>query len=256
MENKRKSQIAIIAVLAVAVVALGVGFAAFSTALTITSNATVTPDDDTFQVVFADENHVYEPTSPATKVPVTPVKSDNSITDFTATTAQIDNSGDHSPEITNLSANFTAPGQSVTYTFEVDNIGQYDAYLNSITFENVSGSNPEAKKVCTVTTQGVETAAQANNTYVQEACGLITLSVTVHGSNYTDSQTFTSSTAPTLKKVGSANSADKSTVVVTIAYAAPDTTANGYTTAGTYGRADGPFSVAFGNIKFNYSTVK
>ena len=54
MENKRKSQIAIIAVLAVAVVALGVGFAAFSTALTITSSASVTPDDSTFRVVFAD----------------------------------------------------------------------------------------------------------------------------------------------------------------------------------------------------------
>lgn len=253
MENKRKSQIAIIAVLAVAVVALGVGFAAFSTALTITSSATVTPDDDTFQVVFADANHVYEPTGTNTFVPVSPVKSDNSIAEFTASTAEIDNSGDHSPEITNLSANFTAPGQSVTYTFEVDNIGQYDAYLNSIVFENVSGSNPEAKKICTVTTEGVSANAQANNTYVQEACGLITLSVAVHGSTYTDSQTFTSSTAPTLSKPATGVTTDKSTVVVTIAYGTPAANAS---TAGTYGRADGPFSVAFGNIKFNYSTVK
>ena len=56
MESKRKSQIAMIAVLAVAVVALGVGFAAFSTALTISSSAEVTPDDSQFKVVFTNPN--------------------------------------------------------------------------------------------------------------------------------------------------------------------------------------------------------
>ena len=255
MENKRKSQIAIIAVLAVAVVALGVGFAAFSTALTITSSASVTPDDSTFRVVFADNTAQsnYNPISGENTNPVTITPQlSASVQNFTATDATIDNTATHAPEITGLSANFTAPGQSVTYTFKVKNIGEYDAFLNSINFQNATGAN--SNKVCTadvrVENQGQENETStplATQTYVDEACGLISLSIQIHGSTFTT--TSTPSTSPKLDKSGN-NS--ESTVIVTIAYAEPAANAQ---TAGTYGRADGPFTVAFGDIQLNYSTV-
>ena len=250
MENKRKSQIAIIAVLAVAVVALGVGFAAFSTALTITSSASVTPDSSTFRVVFADSQGTYNPITAPNSNPVTIAPQlSATVQNFTATDATINNTATHSPEITGLSANFTAPGQSVTYTFKVKNIGEYDAFLNSIDFQNATQAN--SNKVCTANTDSENgNAPLATDTYVQEACGLISLSVQIHGSTFTT--TSTPSPSPKLDKSGT-NS--ESTVVVTIAYAAPNTNADGYTTAGAYGRADGPFTVAFGDIQLNYSTV-
>ena len=46
-----------------------------------------------------------------------------------------------------IKANLKAPGVTVKYTFYVHNTGEYDAFLNSITHENVTGQN--APKICT-----------------------------------------------------------------------------------------------------------
>ena len=242
MENKRKSQIAIIAVLAVAVVALGVGFAAFSTALTITSSATVTPDSSTFQVVFANSSDVI-----TTGTTISPALNPNNVNDFTAGTATIDNdTNQRAPILSGLQANFTAPGQTVTYTLKVKNTGEYDAYLNSIDFKTISGVANTAKKTCTANLDSNDNAL-ATQTYVDEACGLISLSIQVQGQSASDTTVKASGEGIKLAKGAS------DTVVVTITYAEPAANAQ---TAGTYGRADGPFTVTFGDIQLNYSTVQ
>ena len=56
MERDRSAKIIAIVALCVAVVGLSIGFAAFSNNLTIKSNATVTPNQNDFDVNFSTSN--------------------------------------------------------------------------------------------------------------------------------------------------------------------------------------------------------
>ena len=215
MENRGSKIVAVIA-LCVAVVGVTLGFAAFSNSLNIKPSADVAPDASTFNVDFSSSN------SSLSTDPVTPTKSPISLV---ATNATISNEGD--PTISGLSATFTAPGQSVTYTFYANNIGEYNAYLNSITFANASSG--DSFKVCT---PGGGTTASL----VTAACEDITVSVKVgSGTETTSSQA--SITGHTLAKGAYEE------IVVKIDYAAGGD------------RADGPFDVDFGNIALTYSSV-
>ena len=215
MENRGSKIVAVIA-LCVAVVGVTLGFAAFSNSLNIKPSADVAPDASTFNVDFSSSN------SSLSTDPVTPTKSPSSLV---ATNATISNEGD--PTISGLSATFTAPGQSVTYTFYANNIGEYNAYLNSITFANASSG--DSFKVCT---PGGGTTASL----VTAACEDITVSVKV-GSDGEVTSSQASITGHTLAKDAF------EPIVVKIEY-----TAGG-------DRADGDFSVAFGDITLNYGSV-
>lgn len=215
MEKHRGSQIMAIVALLLAVGGLSLGFAAFSQTLTIKSSAEVQPDSSSFNVVFTD--------TAGTGTVVQPTLAPT--TGFTAEDAEIDNA---SHDIKDLKANFTEPGQSATYTFKAKNTGQLTAYLNGVTFNNVNGSSPAAAKVCT---PGTKTTASL----VTAACDDITISVKVNNDTYTSSDG--SITGHTLAVGASEN------VVVTIAYAA-----NG-------DRADGDFTVSFGDISLLYGSV-
>ena len=128
--------------------------------------------------------------------------------------------------ISGLKANFTEPGQTIEYSFYVGNEGEYDAYLRAINFLNVSGKT--SYKVCT---PGTGTTASL----VDATCEAITMTVEVNG-------TTANSTTTSI----SGNSLIKGAFVpvnVTISYAE-----NG-------ARADGPFTVEFGGISLEYSTV-
>ena len=141
----------------------------------------------------------------------------------TGTAATIDNTTN--PTIKNLNATFTEPGQSVTYTFYAYNAGEYEAFLTNINYLNVEGE--EANKVCSKganTTEALVTAACDN------------ISVTVKADTITATKTQTVS-GKSLAKGAS------HTITVTIAYAE-----NG-------DRADGEFTVTFGDISLTYSTV-
>ena len=216
MEKHRGSQIMAIVALLLAVGGLSLGFAAFSQTLTIKSSAAVNPDANTFNVIFTNADQ--DGTS------VTPTLSP--ATGFTADTATINNS-DH--DITGLKANFTAPGQTATYTFKAKNTGELQAYLNRITFNTVSGSSPAAAKVCT---PGTGTTAAL----VTAACDDISISVKV-----ADDPAYTASngsiTGHTLAVGATEN------VVVTITYAEGGD------------RADGDFTVAFGDVSLLYGSV-
>ena len=214
MERDRSAKIIAIVALCVAIVGLSVGFAAFSNELTINSNATVSPNASDFDVNFSTSN-----TSELDGT-VSGVGTNSA----TAEDATIDNSA--SPTITGLKANFTEPGQKVTYSFYAHNAGKYVAYLNNVTYANVSGKT--ATKVCTA---GVGTDAKM----VEAACNGISVSVKV------GNDTYTGSMGSITHHILDLDAYEE--VVVTIEYTS------------TASRADGDFEVAFGDIRLTYDSV-
>ena len=214
MERDRSAKIIAILALCVAVVGLSIGFASFSNNLTIKSNAKVSPNQNDFDINFSTSN-----TSELDGT-ISGVGTNSA----TAEDATIDNSA--SPTITGLKANFTEPGQKVTYSFYAHNAGKYAAYLNNVTYANVSGKT--ATKVCTA---GVGTDA----TMVEAACNGISVSVKVGNDTYTGSMDSISNHLLAINAY--------EPVVVTIEYNSGAS------------RADGDFEVAFGDITLTYDSV-
>lgn len=214
MERDRGTKIIAIVALCVAIVGLSVGFAAFSSNLTINSSAKVTPNASDFDVNFSTSN-TSELDGTVNGVGT------NSATGEDAT---IDNSD--APTITGLKANFTEPGQTVTYSFHAHNAGKYVAYLNNVTYSNVSGKT--ATKVCTA-------GSGTDATKVEAACNGISVSVKVGSDTYTGSMDRITSHSLAIDTYEE--------VVVTIEYASDAT------------RADGDFDVAFGDIVLTYDSV-
>lgn len=215
MEKDRSSKVIAVIALLVAVIGLSVGFASFSSTLTISSSANVTPNSDTFKVVFS---------SNGTTLTTEAVSGDVTGTGASATNAAINN--DTNPTISGLAATFTEPGQKVVYTFYAHNNGEYDAFLKSVTYANVTGKSES--KVCTA---GIGTT----ETLVTHACDDISVKVNVGTTNTTASTADI--TGHSLLKGAFEQ------VTVTIEYAADGD------------RADGDFSVAFGDISLVYSSV-
>ena len=216
MEKNRNAQVIAIVALVVAVLGLSVGFASFSNVLNIQASANVKPDSSTLNVDFSSS------IDSVTVAEITPTATPNSIV---TTNATIDNSAD--PTISNLSATFTEPGQSVVYKFYAYNAGELNAYLKSIVYANVAGGN--ATKVCTAK-EGTTDAL------VQKACENILVKVKV-GDELETATGKASITGHSLaKKTGEM-------ITVTLEYAAGAE------------RTDGDFSVAFGNITLNYSSA-
>lgn len=203
MRNKKIIMVALI----MAVISLTVGFAAFSSSLNISSVATVTPTSSYFGVKFS---------SSSTELKDGSVNASNSI----GSTATIVNSA--IPTITNLDASFTEPGQSVSYTFYVMNVGEYDAYLNRIVFNTTP-----------VTCTGGTGATQS---LVDAACSSIHVRIKVGSENAVENTT-------TLTNHILTKSQKTEQVVVTLSY---DSTGK---------RVDGPMNVSFSDISLIYSTV-
>ena len=213
---ERSSRVIAVVALCVAVVGLTLGFAAFSNSLTISSSASVTPDASTFNVDFSSSN------DSVVAGKVSPVTNPDTVV---GTEATIDNT--NAPTISNLSATFTKPGDSVTYTFYARNAGEYEAFLKSINFNNVASGSTTKK--CTAGEGTTEALVQA-------ACKSITLSVKV-GSESAVTGTTADISGHSLAK----NSSE--TIVVKIEY-----TAGG-------ALADGDFTVEFGDVSLTYSSV-
>ena len=216
MDKNRKVQITAIFALVVVIVGLSIGFAAFSSVLNIQTSANVKPDSSTLNVDFSSAEDKVEVAE------ITPTATPNSLV---TTNGVIDNSGD--PTISNLSATFTEPGQSVVYKFYAYNAGELTAYLKSIVFSNVTDQN--ATKICTAG-QGTTDAL------VQKACDKISVKVKV-GNEIETPTGKASITGHTLSK------GNGELVTVTLEYEAGAD------------RADGDFTVAFGNITLNYSSA-
>lgn len=218
MDKNRSGYTLSIIALVIAVIGVAIGYSAFSTALRVEANATVTATEENFKVVFSDNQ------DSVTTNDVVPSKTPESIT---ATNAKINNAGD--PTISGLSAVFTEPGQEVSYTFYVHNTGQYNAFLKSIIYQNsTDGTSP---KVC----KAVTAENGATNELVQSACEGISLETKV-GNDVTTTGSQTDITGKQLSKN------ESETVTVTIKYA---TNAE---------RADGDFTISFGDITLDYNS--
>ena len=216
MEKNRSAQVIAIVALVVGVVGLSIGFAAFSSVLNIQTSANVKPDSSTMNVDFS---------SAEDKVSIAEIIPTATPSSLVTTNAVIDNSGD--PTISNLSAKFTEPGQTVVYKFYAYNAGELNAYLKSIVFGNVAGQN--TTKVCTA----VEGTTDA---LVQKACEKISVKVKV-GNELETSTGKASITGHTLNK------GTGEMVTVTLEYEAGAE------------RADGDFNISFGDITLNYSSA-
>lgn len=216
MERNRTSQVIAIIALFVGILGLSVGFAAFSNSLNIKSSANVKADSSLFNVDFS---------SSQTEVLTNDITATGNPTDLVTTAGKIDNSAD--PTISGLSTTFTQPGQTATYKFYAYNAGELKAYLKSIVFANVTGKS--STKVCTASEGTTESLVTA-------ACDSISISVKVGSENATTSGVASISNHLLDKATGEE-------VIVTLTYAE-----NAELT-------DGDFTVEFGDITLNYSSV-
>ena len=254
MEKKRGNQVMAIAALFIAVIGLSLGFAAFSNTLTISSGATVNPSESNFDIDFTNANSTTGLPSGATLPYVTggvPTASITNPAGLTVTNGTMTNSGEGSPLVSGLSAEFTEPGQSVTYNFYTMNTGHLVGYLREINFAgSISCSASEVTSSRTPATSGL----------VDEACKDMRIAITVDG---TATQTYSNKGPNTTADANYHNAGTTAitghsiatgafhTVAVTIAYD-KDTSVNNE--AGN--TVDGPVTVTFPSIRLVYRSVE
>jgi len=235
----RNKKVITIFVLMIVVVGLGIGFAAFSSTITITSGLKASPDSSDFVVRFSKTADSYSTGY------LTPTSVSAGVTN--TNTALI--TGGVSFGLNNSSIGFTEPGQSVTYDFYVRNDGQYTAYLNSIYFGLWGYTNTvpnEPIRECAAVTGG---DVVATDSLVSAACSSIYVTVTYTGPDGTTktitSQGKTTTPSASLQSIDgiTLDPGEKGTVKVVYKYDSNGT------------RADGPFTVSFRDITFNYSTA-
>lgn len=150
--TKQKNILIIILVLALGL--MSIGFAAFSSNLTIRSNTTVSPNPDNFQVVASASETSTSLNSMGPKIDVLPGSDSNIPKTHTGGTALIKNEPD-GIEIKNITLNFDTPGQVIDYTFYIHNTGKYKVYMKKF-YDGYSkkctsgeGTNPTlAQKAC------------------------------------------------------------------------------------------------------------
>lgn len=207
MRNSTGSKYMIVFALLVSVAALSIGFAALTSTLTIKSSATVTQDASNFNVSLSTSSssvatgNVNATLSPASGGPTADAASLNATT------------------ISGIKAKFTGRGQTVTYKFYAYNAGEFLAYLNSINF---------GSKSCTAGTGTTQS-------YVDNACSGITMSVKVGSNTY--SATNTNISTHTLATGAS------EPIEVAITYGA------------SAALADGDFTVTFGDTTLIYGSA-
>ncbi len=202
-----KSKMMLLVGILVGVVTLSVALAAFSSTLTISPTANVTPSSADFGVKFS--------TVKATVTEGTLAATGGSSATLKGTT------------ITGINANFTGSTSAVIYDFYVHNTGKYKAYLNSIVFGD---------KKCTPGTG-------ATPALVTAACDGIKLTIAYGiGASSSGSSRY-------LQLTETNNSINGSYIDVGEALQVQ------VNISGNNKVADGPYTVNFGDIKFNYSTA-
>ena len=184
MRNTSGAKYLLVFALLLSVAALSLGFAAFTSTLTIKSSAEYTAPNE-FNLKFSTTN------SGITTGSVTPTLSPS--TGTVKPTGQSATLSDTT--IQGLKATFTDTNQSVKYSFYAYNASEFLGYLNSVSI---------GTKTCT---PGRGTTAS----FVTQACNGISLSVKVGSNTYTSSNTNISSHT-LAKNTGEA-------IEVTIAYA-------------------------------------
>ena len=218
MERYRQVKMLSIIALVIAIVGMSLGFAAFSTTLSISSSASVNPSRDNFKVVFSNSSTsiLGEGETAVLKGSDGGGKAENGIIS--------------SSKVSGLKGNFTRKGDMVDYWFYVHNVGEYDAYLTAVNMEVVDGTG--VTKVCRASTTD---ETKATDSLVQAACGDINLYIMIGDYEYTVGDT--NIMGHKLEK-GAVQE-----VMIVMDY------------GGLSPLVDGPFDVTFGDLSLEFSTV-
>ena len=131
-------KVPIIAVSVIAIISIGIAFAAFSATLTINGNGTI--ESSKWEIVFEglDSEHpdvLGSPTIPA------------GTTGAVTTAPTIKN---NSTEISNYAVTLRSPGDSITYNFKIHNKGDYAASVSSVVMNSGSALSTSQIKEATI----------------------------------------------------------------------------------------------------------
>ena len=225
-KNERTYRVVALVGLIIGVIALTVGFAAYTTTLTIKSSADVTPPSTTLDVVFSTSSNSVDTNNLSVQV--------TGPTGATADTATLNGT-----LVSGIGAHFTEPGQTVTYTFYVYNNSAYNAYLNQIDFKTVTGSDPALFKVCQP--KAGPNPASAN---INEACNGITLTLRVHDISTTTGKSAADMAAYSPKKMLDTSGSKSTPITIEIAY------------ANNAAIPEGDIEIAFGDIELLYKSTE
>ena len=219
MKNDGSTRIIAVIALIVAIVGLSVGFAVISKTLTISSSASVKPNQDySFSVKFSSSKDSVV----SSEISAKKAGPDSINEFFTGKNATITGNG---TTLSGVGGTFTEPGQTITYDLFIFNEGKLPGYLTNVTFANASDVDQPVK--CTA-------KEGADATQVAAACSGLKVKLTIDSDEYTGSQ------ANIKNKTLDSNTGVPAKVVVE--YAAGSNV------------ADGDFDVAFGDITVTYST--
>ena len=213
MEKERGARIIAIIALVVAVAGLSIGFATYTAQLKITNtSATVGAGSaEDFSIEFSTNQSTIDNTI------------DNLITNATvvgASAVKSTGASMNGTTINGLSANFTEPGQSVTYTVYAHNTGKFLAYLRSVTI---------GSKTCTA-------IGDTTQSLVDDVCSSISITVKV-GDEDATATSVNNYSSHSLEK------GDNEAIVISMTY------------GDTNSAADGDFTVDFGQIDLDYNYV-
>ena len=239
MKNKRQNKVLLIVALALTTLALAVGFAAFSTTLSISSNATVTPNEEDFKIMIYGfkSQDVLERFSTSLEFEESDLSSTiasphiGDRSDVTADDAIIVNS---IHKISNIKVGFTNPGTEVPYFFIVRNEGKYDAYLDLTEYE-YNAENGEYIKIPPTT--GTCTPKEgATKELVDKACDDV---INLLGVVNPNGESVT--TGASILEIPKGKYIILASII-------------GY--QDTEDRADGPFDITFPDLELSFSTAK
>ena len=134
MEKSRKTKALLIVALVLAVAGMSLGFAAFSSTLTISSSTTVTPNADDFKIKI----YGFTSEEAAQTFISTGELSEESISDeysIAMTSGNIKDAenaviNNNNLSISNINGTFVSDESGISYLFLIINEGAYDAYFN------------------------------------------------------------------------------------------------------------------------------
>ena len=232
MERNNGKIIAIVA-LVVAVIGLSLGFAAFSTSLTIDTTANVNTGNTNWNVGFsANGTSIADVSTPTTLNGA--ASGVLNVTKYTLSQA------------TNATLNFST-AKSVSYTLSIKNAGNITAYLDKVDFDSVSYTCTNAAAGTSTVIEGTASAGTSstggNTSTISNAdCAkMFSVTLSIDSTNYTTTQT-----GITGKSIAAGASVP---VVLTVAYK-DDADANAVADT-----LDGDIIVSIGTIGVDYKSV-
>lgn len=232
MKKNKQSKIIAIVALIVSVLGLTLGFAAFSNTLTISSSATVKPNESDFDINIygLDETEACNDIHTLKSINSKDISAPDCIsTAKSATISEIKDDG-KSITISNIKVGLSAPDEYAYYYYMIKNEGEYDAYIDTAQFNVFNYMAGGAPHTCTA-------AAGTSVDMVNNACSDIVLSADITGINGENFVDVMESSVYKLEK--------GSSILLEMGIE--------YKTSGK--RADGDFSVEFAPITIEFTSV-